>query len=600
MSTAVNTMTNFMSVMQDYANDANASGTTLLNDAVRSVSRFSSLQDAINNFVSDTTSTATYSNVNTRLKNVCGIVLGAENDFTTDTGAVTGKNAGGSTTKNAVSIVPETSSLTNLSLPTAGSTTTHTYTGADGKTFTFSVKWPASFTKFYDCSTINSSDDWTNLTTSQFEALYTDISATSSYTYDNGKESVTGSQLLSGMNTIIKGLYNFWLPQGFKLAYDSFGLDFNGKTIEIQFAGCGNFVSSVQAMTGPEENPTTPTDKISMMINLPLYSVIDSANQNGNTRVDGGANQCYLDRTIAHELIHAVMYGKGIIKGSTPEFFSEGVAELVHGLDDYDGQNTADILALASSYDSLSAAMPLTEGTGTNERYTAGYMFLRYLCKQSLNTSVQFGNSTSPITFEYSGGTAVVNDYKSSDKINYSANFTGVAVNDTDLILNSSSGNLYIRNSRNKLVNVSDANGNISAYGYMASGGGELNGSSFNKFEVIVGANNLSNTITAGSGGAWMWGGTSSADTLIGGAGSDVFYYTIGSGNDTIQNAASNDTVNLLGVSVSQITSAQITDNGVIANFSDGGSLNISGQAGNFILGGQTYHADYQNKVWTV
>ena len=126
MSTAVQTMTNFMNVMENYSADANANGVTVLNDAVRSVSRFSSLQDAINNFVADTTSTSTYQDTNQRLQNTCGIVLGAANDFSVDTGAVTGANAGGSTVKNAASIVPETADLTNLPLPTAGETTTHT------------------------------------------------------------------------------------------------------------------------------------------------------------------------------------------------------------------------------------------------------------------------------------------------------------------------------------------------------------------------------------------------------------------------------------------------------------------------------------------
>ena len=182
MSTAIQTMTNFMSVMQDYSNDKNASGTTLLNDAVRSVSRFSSLQDAINNFVADTTSTATYSDANQRLQNTCGIVLGADNDFSADTGAVTGANAGGSTVKNAVSIVPETADLTNLPLPGVGSTTTHTYTGADGNTFTFYVKWPESFTKFYDFRGINSWETLETLSDDYVESLYVDASTFSTYT----------------------------------------------------------------------------------------------------------------------------------------------------------------------------------------------------------------------------------------------------------------------------------------------------------------------------------------------------------------------------------------------------------------------------------
>ena len=69
-----------------------------------------------------------------------------------------------------------------------------------------------------------------------------------------------------------------------------------------------------------------------------------------------------------------------------PEFFTEGVAELVMGLDDYDGQNKEDILSLANNREQLKNAMALASGTGTSIRYSFGYMFLRYLCQQGLDS----------------------------------------------------------------------------------------------------------------------------------------------------------------------------------------------------------------------
>ena len=228
-------------------------------------------------------------------------------------------------------------------------------------------------------------------------------------------------------------------------------------------------------------------------------------------------------------------------------------------------------------------------------------MFLRYLCQQNLNTNVQFGNSTSPIVFDYSGGTTIVNDYKSSDKVNYATDFTGLNLNDTDLILNSSTGSVYLRNVRDQLINVADSAGDVVAYGYMASGAGAINGSNFSQLEVIVGADNLTNKITAGSGGSSLWGGAgSTSDTLIGGGGEDIFFYASGNGKDTIQKATSADTVNLLGMSLENISSAKITSSGVNLTFSDGGSLKVSGQAGNFNLNGQIYHANYKTKTWEI
>lgn len=135
----------------------------------------------------------------------------------------------------------------------------------------------------------------------------------------------------------------------------------------------------------------------------------------------------------------------------------------------------------------------------------------------------------------------------------------------------------------------------------MASGAGDLNGESYSGIEIIVGADNASNTITAGSGGSNLWGGNGNTeDILNGGSGQDIFFYGYENGNDVINKADSNDIVNLFNVNIGQIVSANISDNGVSIQFSDGETLNVNGQAGKFILGadGQSYRADYQNKVW--
>ncbi|MBR6013893.1 MAG: hypothetical protein IK062_08960 [Selenomonadaceae bacterium] len=604
MSTAVNTMKDFFNAMKNYSSNGNANGVTILNDAVRTVSHFASLQDAINNFVHDVTDTETYSDTAERLKETSGIVLGADNDNTADTGAITGLNAGGSTLKNAVTIVPEDFDLTYLPLPTAGSTTTHTYTGNDGQTFTYYVEWPASFTKMYDFRGVTQ-EMLKDMSDSEItEKYFKDISTVDSYTDEFFTESITGEQMISGMETVIKGLYGFWLNQGLKLAYDSYGLDFDGKTIVIQFAG-GGWFTDTQAATSPVDSAqmTVPTDKISMTINVPLYAIIDPADQNGNTEIEGGSQQSYLDRTIAHELIHATMFGKGIIKDNSPEFFTEGVAELVQGLDDSEAQETDTITSLAENSEKLSKAMALEQGTGTSIRYTAGYMFLRYLCQQSLNVDTQIGNSKTPVNFTYNGGENIISKYKSSDSISYWTDYTGVAVSGDDLILNSSSGKLHIRDARNKVIDIVNPSGNLPSYAYMASGVEDINGENYSGTEMIIGADNASNTITAGNGGSSLWGGNGYAtDILNGGSGQDVFFYGSGNGGDFINNADSNDTINLLGITKEQIPTATITDNGVHLQFTDGGSLIVNGQAGNFVLSadGQSYRADYQNKVWSL
>ena len=100
-------MKNFFNVLKLYAYDANADGIAVLDHAIRTTTHFAGLQDAVNNFVYDMANvTATAGATQSLLQN-CGIVIGANEDFTADTGAVSGYNAGMGVVKNAQDIVPE-------------------------------------------------------------------------------------------------------------------------------------------------------------------------------------------------------------------------------------------------------------------------------------------------------------------------------------------------------------------------------------------------------------------------------------------------------------------------------------------------------------
>ncbi len=138
-----------MNVLTNYSQDTTQVGLIALDEAVRRVSYFSSLEEVAKNLIIMLGDKETYPESDTRLQKATGMVLGKEGDFSADTGAISGSNAGGSTTKNAQGIVPEgdnTVDLSTLSMPTPGSTTPITYTGDDGNSFTFNVKWPDSFT----------------------------------------------------------------------------------------------------------------------------------------------------------------------------------------------------------------------------------------------------------------------------------------------------------------------------------------------------------------------------------------------------------------------------------------------------------------------
>ena len=86
--------------------NTNESGENAVDEAVRACSRFSSMQDVITSMEYD----RNYYGSNTFLRERCGIILG-----NTDTGAITGSDAGGSTTpKTENSIVSSSGKNTNL------------------------------------------------------------------------------------------------------------------------------------------------------------------------------------------------------------------------------------------------------------------------------------------------------------------------------------------------------------------------------------------------------------------------------------------------------------------------------------------------------
>ena len=189
------------------------------------------------------------------------------------------------------------------------------------------------------------------------------------------------------------------------------------------------------------------------------------------------------------------------------------------------------------------------------------------------STSTTGGGTQSNI-ITYEGGYKTVTNY-AGEKINYHTDFRGIGFNDTDFMINSSSGTLTIQNTRDKVIDIA-VNGSSVAYVYMASGAGEINGSGFSQLEVILGGNNASNVITAGSGGSSLWGGVGGYDTLTGGSGVDTFFYGKSDGADVIKNAGSNDLVWLYDVSLSDISQIGFGSNQINLSFASGGTLKVN------------------------
>ncbi|MBR5912838.1 MAG: hypothetical protein IKZ58_00525 [Selenomonadaceae bacterium] len=612
MSTSVETIKNFMSALTNYAHYDSQIGRIALDDAVRQSTTYSSLEEVVKDLKNKLADTETYPDTDTRLKEATGIVIGAENDYNADTGAITGFNAGGSSIKNAADIVPEYGDMSSATLPTPGSTTPITYTGNDGKSFTFYVKWPDSFTTVVDCE--SSEDDGEELLyDSRYQVDLNTLDENGYYLIEDKlsddlvfkKTSPTFGQMKSAIQTTLKGLNTWWLREAAKLDYDSLGLALDGQTIEIKFIARGK-IDGASAVTYLRREDSLPANFITLAININNNGRMDSNNPNGLVTDETGNILEFLDRVIAHEMVHVVMLSKGMFKRNMPQFFTEGIADLVQGDDDYNSGARDDIKMLVNDSDTLSKALNFESGTGGDYAYTAGDMLMRFIAKQSLNTTAIVGDPNQAQTFDYNGNDEVITNYTEDDTINYNANFVdaGISTSLNDLcIFSDEETGINIRDVRGKLVTFNTSVGN--AYAHMSANAGEVDGKNFydgNNYEILFGANYENNVIRAGNAGSYLWGGLRGNDELFGGTGADTFNYSFDGGKDTIHNAESQDSVILRDITLDAISSVQFTDNGVNAAFTDGGTLNIEGQPSHFSIKYENtttnYRADYQNKIF--
>ena len=260
------------------------------------------------------------------LKNYCGINLVNE-----DTGAITGADAGGAETKTPASIVPENGTVADLLSPSTGSTT------INGLTF----NWPTAGN-------------------------------------DANKQ-----YILDSLNT-------WWAEEGLNLIEESYGLSFTedgvtGNNINVEFVNEDkNYMAQVEtsytyhySIQGSERILTSIDADLTLQINMKHFENVDVSDVSGYA----GSPSGYLDRTIAHELTHAVMSATmENVYSNLPLYFKEGVAELVHGIDDF---RTINIISLARSTNTafLSQVLQPNVNAGASS-YAGGYMLLRYFAKQ--------------------------------------------------------------------------------------------------------------------------------------------------------------------------------------------------------------------------
>lgn len=446
---SLDTIKRFMSALDK----TKKKGEEALDEAVNAASfgRFPTMASLIANFRADLRAhggtTLNDAASQAFLKEYCDIDLTDD-----DTGAITGKNAGGTTEKTASSVMPDKAMASSVP---KGKTTIRGLT----------VTWP----------TISSSDP-----------------------------------LKKQKETILKRLKSSWIPEAMKLIEESFGLVINkskgstATTMTVKFVDWGS--SGVLATAGTDALwPNGTSTNLVMNINMGYFKDLVMTDPNG---VISTNKNTYLDRTIAHELTHAIMYANILYCDQFPSYIMEGLAELVHGIDDvrggvakppayYPESTMKDLiigLALKSKADTISFKSREEQKSAISEDYKSGYMLLRYLAKQGIK----------PAGLDYSGSSMVLG-----------STYTGFG---TDMAYE---------------INLANTPGAITTVTTLDATGAK---------GLIITGTNRAMTIKAGRGSDTIVSGKGNETITLhtgGSAENNLFLYNSGNGNDVITDFSS-------------------------------------------------------------
>lgn len=430
-----------------------------------------------------------------------------------DTGAITGLDAGGDTVKTAYSVVPESGNIVH-------------YTGTRFNKNGLTINVPSQ------------------------------------------------DQLTENQKIIVNGIYTWWAEEGLKLIQESYGYSFTDgdatvREITLNFF---NDASGSIAETGWHIDGGGNTTSLSLNINTAYFYGMDSSNPNGVAQ----GTSYFLDRTIAHELTHALMAAKVYHYDEMPCFIKEGVAEAVHGIDDekrgffeYFQNQTTDAFA-----DNLSSWLNVDKTEhATSEEYVAGYIFMRYLNKQgenyqrpvvagSDNSEAFYANQESSNYYMLGGNDTLwthannlLLDGGFGDDYFYNAeghsNLTVVGGAGNDSVFNHSNGVIVYGEEGNEYISNFSANVTIS--------GGNGNDEIFNNREycnnVVIEGGSGNDYIVNSASNVTISGGTGDDEIYFRYKGSNLFNYNVGDGFDSIYGLANGDTVKVNGADYYTTTS---------------------------------------------
>lgn len=170
------------------------------------------------------------------------------------------------------------------------------------------------------------------------------------------------------------GLRMGWLENAERMILEQFGIQGDGAALQIDITQDSDGPTGYMAFVA-----YTPGGPNGRGTNLRLS--LDMANFTPPNLPDGGSAPFYNDRTIAHEMVHAVMARatNWTSLTSTSQWFVEGAAEFIHGADE---RLAADIAnASGGTLDARIGTIvgEIASWSSASPDYSAGYAATRYL-----------------------------------------------------------------------------------------------------------------------------------------------------------------------------------------------------------------------------
>ena len=513
----------------------------------------------------------------------------------TDTGAITGSDAGGKTTKTAESIVPETAKATKL-------------TAAQYNSFTKNgLKFNINYVE------------------------KSDVDAGEKFNY-------SGANFLAKQKLVTRALYNWWIPESVDLINESLGINFtddssNLKEVDIEF-DYWNPMNIHTAMSIYFEYDLGRLSKAKIILNANLLNNLTESDKNGTLDSKQYYNRTaypyvttgysgteaftnYLDRLFLMAFTEIALKSNIAYLEDLPKDVFEGLCAIVGGYDDasqyygnfvnrdnnnsvtgytrlrYLAKNYSDglpdgvsynakktVLTVSADYEEKTLDLADFESTVKNVKASALKKNIKitgnalnnsivggagndYLLGGKGNDTLNGGKGNDTLkggagndVFIYTAGNDVISDYTAGDKIKISDAISKTSVSGSDVILTVGKNNLTVKDAKGKTLTLINAKGKESTT--VVSGSTSLTLTNSSKAAVTlesgiktanaskrtaaikITGNELANTITGGSKNDSIYGGKGD-DYLSGGAGNDKLFGQ--AGNDTIWGGAGNDTL---------------------------------------------------------